>query len=80
VKASKSKRSVKPARRSGAKKAYSAPRPRRVKVSKSKRSAKLVRGKKTARNVAIKIVINALEKAGYDTSDIDLEQLYEDLE
>jgi hypothetical protein len=31
-------------------------------------------------SIAIKIIINALEEAGYDTSDLDLDKLAEDLE
>jgi hypothetical protein len=53
-------------------------RPRRAQQSKKTRVAKPAR--RMSRSVAIKIVVNALEEAGYDTSDLDLDQLTEDLE
>jgi len=53
-------------------------RPRRAQQSKRTRVARSA-GRK-GRSIAIKIAVNALEEAGYDTSDIDLDQLTEDLE
>ena len=80
-----SPRKVSAALRSG-KRYPDSPRLRRAKFPKSKHngnsslSRKAIRKGKGARDIAIKIVINALEEAGYSVGDHELKQLFEDLE
>jgi hypothetical protein len=54
----------------------SKPVPRRPSPS----PVRVIHGSRSARSVAIKIIINALQDAGYDTNDLDVEKLYQDLE